>query len=139
MHIKVLHDGLVCVAGNMMDPQSQTQLVETLRSTFKSGVTLPEQFRRSQLTRLMSMIRDNEDQINKALHQDIAKVHVILIPVFVSPVFHRRHTHAHEWLKVTLQELQTFATNSSSFCSPCSHDDVAFEAFLHQKQSCLSL
>ncbi|XP_017292281.1 aldehyde dehydrogenase family 3 member B1 [Kryptolebias marmoratus] len=56
-----------------MDPQSQTQLVERLRKTFQSGITLPEQFRRTQLTQLMSMIQENEDQINEALYRDMAK------------------------------------------------------------------
>lgn len=49
-------------------------VVDNLRSAFRSGVPLPEQFRRTQLMKLMSMIKDNEEQILKALHQDLAKV-----------------------------------------------------------------
>lgn len=52
---------------------AQSQVVDRLRSAFRSGVTLPEQFRRTQLTQLMSLIKDNEEQILKALHKDLAK------------------------------------------------------------------
>ncbi|XP_029013862.1 aldehyde dehydrogenase family 3 member B1 [Betta splendens] len=55
-----------------METQSQA-VVDKLRAAFRSGVTLPEQFRRSQLTQLMSMIKDNEEQILEALHKDLAK------------------------------------------------------------------
>lgn len=55
--------------------ESQSQMVARLRATFRSGVTVPEEFRRTQLTGLMSMIKDNEDQITDALHRDLAKVH----------------------------------------------------------------
>ncbi|XP_041826744.1 aldehyde dehydrogenase family 3 member B1 [Melanotaenia boesemani] len=54
-----------------MDPQKE--VVDRLRSAFRSGVTLPVEFRRSQLKQLMSMMRDNEEQIIDALHQDLAK------------------------------------------------------------------
>uniref|UniRef100_A0A3Q1I6M7 Aldehyde dehydrogenase n=1 Tax=Anabas testudineus TaxID=64144 RepID=A0A3Q1I6M7_ANATE len=49
------------------------QVVDRLRSAFRSGVTMPEQFRRTQLTNLMSMIKDNEEQILNALYKDLAK------------------------------------------------------------------
>ncbi|KAM9346733.1 aldehyde dehydrogenase family 3 member B1 [Symphorus nematophorus] len=52
---------------------TQSQLVDRLRSTFRSGITIPEQFRRTQLTQLMSLIKDNEAQIVDALHKDLAK------------------------------------------------------------------
>uniref|UniRef100_A0A3Q2NQ71 Aldehyde dehydrogenase n=1 Tax=Fundulus heteroclitus TaxID=8078 RepID=A0A3Q2NQ71_FUNHE len=54
---------------------SHGHVVERLRSAFRSGITLPEEFRRTQLTQLLSMLRDNEERIIKALHQDLAKVH----------------------------------------------------------------
>ncbi|XP_067334528.1 aldehyde dehydrogenase family 3 member B1 isoform X2 [Channa argus] len=53
--------------------ETQSQVVDRLRSAFLSGVTMPEQFRRTQLTKLMSMIKDNEEQILSALHKDLAK------------------------------------------------------------------
>ncbi|XP_040919289.1 aldehyde dehydrogenase family 3 member B1 [Toxotes jaculatrix] len=53
--------------------EKQSQVVERLRSSFRSGMTIPEQFRRTQLTRLLSMIKDNEEQILNALHKDLAK------------------------------------------------------------------
>ncbi|XP_033500707.2 aldehyde dehydrogenase family 3 member B1 isoform X2 [Epinephelus lanceolatus] len=52
---------------------TQSQVVDRLRSAFRSGVTIPEQFRQTQLTKLMSMIKDNEEQILDALHKDLAK------------------------------------------------------------------
>ncbi|XP_018553863.1 aldehyde dehydrogenase family 3 member B1 [Lates calcarifer] len=53
--------------------ETQSQVVDRLRSAFHSGITIPEQFRRTQLTKLMSMIKDNEEQILNALHKDLAK------------------------------------------------------------------
>lgn len=58
--------------GERMD--SHRQVVDRLRSAFHSGVTLPEKFRRTQLTNLMAMIKENEEQILNALHKDLAKV-----------------------------------------------------------------
>ncbi|XP_029997441.1 aldehyde dehydrogenase family 3 member B1 [Sphaeramia orbicularis] len=52
---------------------TETQVVEKLRATFRSGITVPEQFRRTQLNNLMAMVNENEEQILKALHQDLAK------------------------------------------------------------------
>lgn len=49
------------------------EVLERLRCSFQSGLTLPEQFRRTQLTQLRSMIKDNQEAILKALHQDLAK------------------------------------------------------------------
>uniref|UniRef100_A0A669DFX8 Aldehyde dehydrogenase 3 family, member B1 n=1 Tax=Oreochromis niloticus TaxID=8128 RepID=A0A669DFX8_ORENI len=53
--------------------ESQSQVLERLRTAFESGVTIPEKFRRTQLTNLMSMIKDNEEQIVNALHKDLTK------------------------------------------------------------------
>ncbi|GAA6228633.1 aldehyde dehydrogenase family 3 member B1-like isoform X1 [Lates japonicus] len=53
--------------------ETQSQVVDRLQSAFHSGITIPEQFRRTQLTKLMSMIKDNEEQILNALHKDLAK------------------------------------------------------------------
>lgn len=52
---------------------SYRQLIDRLRSAFRSAVTVPEQFRRAQLQKLLSMIRENEEQILSALHKDLAK------------------------------------------------------------------
>lgn len=54
--------------------ETHSQVVDRLRSTFRSGVTVPEQFRRAQLNKLMSLLNDNEDRIVEALHKDLAKV-----------------------------------------------------------------
>lgn len=53
---------------------NQSHVVERLRSTFRSGVTVPEEFRRAQLTKLMALLKENEEQILNALHKDLAKV-----------------------------------------------------------------
>ncbi|XP_047427808.1 aldehyde dehydrogenase family 3 member B1 [Mugil cephalus] len=58
-------------SGERMD--NHREVVERLRSAFRSGVTIPEQFRRAQLTKLKSLLKDNEEQIVKALHEDLAK------------------------------------------------------------------
>ncbi|XP_039979358.1 aldehyde dehydrogenase family 3 member B1 isoform X2 [Xiphias gladius] len=53
--------------------ETRSQVVGRLQAAFRSGVTVPEEFRRAQLTGLMSMIRDNEELIVNALHKDLAK------------------------------------------------------------------
>lgn len=62
----------VCFPGDRMDTQSQ--VVDQLRSAFRAGVTIPEQFRQAQLKKLMAMIKENEQLIINALHTDLAKV-----------------------------------------------------------------
>ncbi|XP_058510659.1 aldehyde dehydrogenase family 3 member B1 isoform X2 [Solea solea] len=52
---------------------AHVQVLERLRATFRSGVTKPEQFRRTQLNKLKSMIKENEEEILNALHKDLAK------------------------------------------------------------------
>lgn len=44
-----------------------------LRQTFKSGRTRSVGWRKSQLRALLKMMDENEDQIFKALHQDLGK------------------------------------------------------------------
>lgn len=53
---------------------TQSQVVDRLRSVFRTGVTMPEQFRQAQLKNLMAMIKENEQLIINALHKDLAKV-----------------------------------------------------------------
>lgn len=53
---------------------TQIQVVDRLRSAFNSGITIPEQFRQTQLTKLLSLIKENEELILNALHRDLAKV-----------------------------------------------------------------
>lgn len=55
---------------------TQIQVLDRLRTAFRSGVTLPEQFRRSELNQLMSMLKENEQLIVDALHKDLAKVEI---------------------------------------------------------------
>lgn len=52
---------------------SYSEEVQRLRATFRSRVTVPEQFRRAQLQQLLRMLEENEESILKALHQDLAK------------------------------------------------------------------
>ncbi|KAM3597507.1 uncharacterized protein V6R79_005505 [Siganus canaliculatus] len=51
----------------------QKALVQRLRSAFASGVTVPEEFRLDQLKQLTLLMKENEQRIVKALHQDLAK------------------------------------------------------------------
>lgn len=62
----------LCVTGESMD--THKQIVDRLRSTFRSGVTIPEEFRRAQLNKLMALMKENEERILEALHKDLAKV-----------------------------------------------------------------
>lgn len=57
---------------------AQVEVVDRLRSSFRSGITIPEEFRRSQLTNLMSLIKENEELILNALHKDLAKVGLLM-------------------------------------------------------------
>lgn len=66
---------------------AQVQVVDRLRSSFRSGITVPEEFRRSQLTNLMSLIKENEELILNALYKDLAKVGLLM-----------SHTHSHTFL-----------------------------------------
>lgn len=52
---------------------TQIQVVDRLRSAFKSGITIPDQFRQAQLTKLLSLMKENEELILNALHRDLAK------------------------------------------------------------------
>ncbi|XP_054464294.1 aldehyde dehydrogenase family 3 member B1 [Anoplopoma fimbria] len=53
--------------------ETQSQVVDRLRSVFRTGITIPAEFRLTQLNKLMSMIKENEEQILNALHKDLAK------------------------------------------------------------------
>ncbi|XP_066498036.1 aldehyde dehydrogenase family 3 member B1 [Hoplias malabaricus] len=53
--------------------ESQKQVIERLRTTFRSGVTLPLHFRLKQLQALLTLLEENETQILEALHKDLAK------------------------------------------------------------------
>nr|XP_019963351.1 PREDICTED: aldehyde dehydrogenase family 3 member B1-like [Paralichthys olivaceus] len=52
---------------------THSQVVDRLRVAFRSGVTIQEQFRRTQLNNLISMLKENEEQIINVLHKDLAK------------------------------------------------------------------
>ncbi|KAI9515004.1 hypothetical protein NQZ68_028956 [Dissostichus eleginoides] len=58
-------------AGERMETHSQ--ILDRLRSAFRSGITVPEAFRQAQLKQLMSLMTENEDQILDALKKDLAK------------------------------------------------------------------
>lgn len=74
------------VPGERMDTHSE--VVNKLRAAFRSGITVPEQFRRTQLTKLMSMIKENEELILKALHKDLAKVQDCASLARITPLLH---------------------------------------------------
>ncbi|XP_069577710.1 aldehyde dehydrogenase family 3 member B1 [Brachyistius frenatus] len=80
-----------------------SQVVDRLRASFRSGVTVPEPFRRSQLIQLISLIKDNEQQIFKALHKDLAK------PMFETVLSE---------VDIVINELHNAITNLSSWMQP---------------------
>ncbi|KAI1884483.1 hypothetical protein AGOR_G00226850 [Albula goreensis] len=53
--------------------EGQKEVIDRLQRSFRSRVTLPEQFRLAQLDALLSLIKENETQILEALHQDLYK------------------------------------------------------------------
>ncbi len=50
-----------------------SERIASLRASFDSGKTRPEEWRRSQLKRLQAMIEENEEAFNEALHADLGK------------------------------------------------------------------
>lgn len=52
----------------------QKQVIERLRTAFRSNVTLSLHFRLTQLEALLSLLEDNEALILEALHKDLNKV-----------------------------------------------------------------
>ncbi|KAM6957791.1 aldehyde dehydrogenase family 3 member B1 [Aplochiton taeniatus] len=54
----------------MEDPSS---ILHRLQKTFRSGVTIPESFRRTQLQNLLALVQENEQLILDALHKDLSK------------------------------------------------------------------
>ncbi|XP_018593883.1 aldehyde dehydrogenase family 3 member B1 [Scleropages formosus] len=51
----------------------QQAVIDRLRASFRSGISLPEQFRLGQLKALLTLVTDNEQQILEALQKDLAK------------------------------------------------------------------
>ncbi|KAM9780527.1 aldehyde dehydrogenase family 3 member B1 [Neosynchiropus ocellatus] len=52
---------------------TKAEVVNKLRSAFRSGITVPEHFRRSQLVKLKLLMKENEELFLQALHKDLAK------------------------------------------------------------------
>ena len=50
-----------------------TDSIASLRTSFDSGKTRPEEWRRAQLERLKALVEENEDAIAEALHADLGK------------------------------------------------------------------
>ncbi|XP_057717007.1 aldehyde dehydrogenase family 3 member B1 isoform X3 [Corythoichthys intestinalis] len=57
--------------GGRMDNKSE--IINRLRRSFQSGITISEEFRREQLSNLRSMIQENEEKILEALNKDLCK------------------------------------------------------------------
>ncbi|XP_072561048.1 aldehyde dehydrogenase family 3 member B1 isoform X2 [Paramormyrops kingsleyae] len=55
------------------DMDAQSEVVKRLRESFRSGVSLPEHFRRTQLEAMVALLRENEQRVLDAMHQDLAK------------------------------------------------------------------
>ncbi|CAA2987793.1 aldehyde dehydrogenase family 3 member F1-like [Olea europaea subsp. europaea] len=54
-------------------PENLESELKELRDTFNSGITKQESWRRSQLKALLSLLEEKEDDIAKALEQDLGK------------------------------------------------------------------
>lgn len=78
------------------------QVVDQLRSTFRSGITIPEHFRQAQLTNLLTMMKDNEQLILDALHKDLAKPKFEAIMSEIDIVINELHyaiAHLRSWMQ----------------------------------------
>ncbi|KAJ8251534.1 hypothetical protein GJAV_G00222370 [Gymnothorax javanicus] len=53
--------------------EGQKEVLDRLRKSFLSRVTLPEQFRMAQLEALLTLMKENEEPILAAMHKDLAK------------------------------------------------------------------
>uniref|UniRef100_A0A3Q4AUS7 Aldehyde dehydrogenase n=1 Tax=Mola mola TaxID=94237 RepID=A0A3Q4AUS7_MOLML len=81
---------------------TQSQVLDRLRSAFHSGLTLPEDFRQTQLTKLTAMIKENEELILSALHKDLAKpkFEAVLSEIdIVTNELHYAITNLSAWMK----------------------------------------
>ncbi|XP_061829815.1 aldehyde dehydrogenase family 3 member B1 [Nerophis lumbriciformis] len=81
---------------------SKSDILDRLRRSFRSGVTTSEQFRGAQLTQLMSMIKDNEEEILKALHKDLGKPKFEAILAEIDIVINELHyaiDNLHNWMQ----------------------------------------
>lgn len=107
------------VAGAGMD--SGSQILERLRTAFRSGVTLPQDFRRTQLTRLLALVNENEEQIIKALHQDLAKVPVTCVT--------QSCTCTNTWPHLEVSQYSC-ATKAWGICLSCVSNDDSRGKFL---------
>ncbi|KPP59974.1 aldehyde dehydrogenase family 3 member B1-like, partial [Scleropages formosus] len=56
-----------------VEMDGQQAVIDRLRASFRSGISLPEQFRLGQLKALLTLVTDNEQQILEALQKDLAK------------------------------------------------------------------
>lgn len=53
--------------------ESHKTVIERLRTTFRSGVTLPIEFRLTQLKAMHALLKENEPLILETMHKDLAK------------------------------------------------------------------
>ncbi|XP_029945785.1 aldehyde dehydrogenase family 3 member B1 [Salarias fasciatus] len=82
--------------------EAQVQVVTRLRAAFRSGLTVPEQFRRSQLLQLVALLKDNEEAILTALHSDLRrpKFESVLAEIeMVSTELHHALSNLSSWMK----------------------------------------
>ncbi|XP_061701058.1 aldehyde dehydrogenase family 3 member B1 isoform X2 [Syngnathoides biaculeatus] len=81
---------------------NMSEIVERLRMAFRSGITIPEEFRCLQLSKLRSMIKENEEDILNALHADLRKpkFEAILSEIdLVTNELHYAINNLHSWMQ----------------------------------------
>lgn len=54
--------------------ENHSEVVARLRTVFRAGVTIPQEFRLAQLRALLALMEDNEALIVDALNKDLGKV-----------------------------------------------------------------
>ena len=76
-----IHVCVICllIFHRLAEMDNQSRIMDRLRATFRSGVTVTEQFRRTQLNNLLSLVTENEQLIVDALHNDLNKVRLLIL------------------------------------------------------------
>ncbi|XP_046894994.1 aldehyde dehydrogenase family 3 member B1 isoform X2 [Hypomesus transpacificus] len=94
------------VISRLAEMDNQSRIMDRLRATFRSGVTVTEQFRRTQLNNLLSLVTENEQLIVDALHNDLNKpkfeailseVHMVLNDIYYA-LNHLKSWMQHEYV-----------------------------------------
>eukprot|EP01117_Protostelium_nocturnum_P006389 TRINITY_DN2306_c0_g1_i1.p1 TRINITY_DN2306_c0_g1~~TRINITY_DN2306_c0_g1_i1.p1 ORF type:complete len:472 (-),score=191.24 TRINITY_DN2306_c0_g1_i1:196-1611(-) len=105
-----------------VDESNVEKVVEGLRESFFSGITLPEEFRLGQLKTLKKMMVDNKTEIIAAVQKDLGKglPFEVLMSEWNMPMneLEEAISHLHKWMKPTSVSTPLGAQPASSATYP---------------------